>query len=200
MGHIKFWSSSLYRPRSPKYSFCIIKTRFLVSCTPHDANDGRDVLFTQRACSYSFSLPLCVIRGLSSLISSRHLTVVSSIVKTKCALMITAVKRGRCTCKWVGFLFLWRSMMEIKDKDSWKSDYRELCTSSHFVVLQPEAGREATECRFDFELFFSLVVCYLAVALSVCACRGYTCHERLANTWSLLYKKGFKTKRFFSII
>lgn len=120
MGHIMFWSSSLYRPRSLKYSFCIIKTRFLVSCTPHDANDGRDVLFTQRACSYSFSLPLCVIRGLSSLISSRHLTVVSSIVKTKCALMITAVKRGRCTCKWVGFLFLWRSMMEIKDKDSYK--------------------------------------------------------------------------------
>lgn len=65
------------------------------------------------------------------------------------------------------------------------------------MALQPEAGREATECRFDFELFFSLVVCYLAVALSVCACRGYTCHERLANTWSLLYKKGFKTKRFF---
>lgn len=120
MGHIMFWSSSLYRPCSLKYSFCIIKTRFLVSCTPHDANDGRDVLFTQRACSYSFSLPLCVIRGLSSLISSRRLTVVSSIVKTKCALMITAVKRGRRTCKWIGFLFLWRSMMEIKDKDSYK--------------------------------------------------------------------------------
>lgn len=31
----------------------------------------------------------------------------------------------------------------------------------------------------------------------MCACRGYTCHERLANTWSLLYKKGFKTKKVF---